>query len=311
MFAFRAPATLCSVLFAAFACSACAPGVAAIDDESDTPAEVTGAYRTAVLDLPCPGAEDEDTASARHAIARVRALAGLAPIRCDAAASAAARGHCAYVVANGTLTHVQSRDASGFTGEQFDDRLAAASFADDPAGEVIASITGADAIVGPRGFLNSVYHRALFLRGETISFGYGSVGGCATIDFGRSRNTADVPHVTVIWPPDGAKNVATTFFSSRELPNPLPGSTVVGSPVSLIRTRAIARVDASLHGPLGAVAAAVVTSSSDPSSLVRSSEAHLVPLEPLAPNTAYSARFTLDEGAVDSELIESRFTTGP
>lgn len=276
-------------------------GCGAVLDEPAESMGVQGEYRVALGGAACPR-ESPDAAAARGEIARVRALAGLAPLRCDANAAAAARGHCGYVTANQELTHVQRRAGKRFTGVTFAERLASAAFAESPAGEVLANLQGAEAISGASGFLNSVYHRAFFLRSETTSFGYGSEGTCATIDFGRAR--PEGPDVTVLWPPDGARNVPFEFWSSRESPNPLPGTLVVGSPVTFTRPRAFGSVTATLTGPHGAIDGVLLHHQNDPHSLVRPGEAHFVPRAPLAPNTTYRARFVID----GAELV-STFTT--
>ncbi len=273
-------------------------------------AELAGAYRSAYIDVPCPG-EDADTASARRAIARVRALAGLPMPRCDLAAAQAAKAHCAYVAANGgALTHEQQPEREGFTGKTLEDRLAAAAFADAPAGEVMATITGSASITGPRGYLNSVYHRSFFLRAETISFGYGATDRCSTIDFGRLRDLRSMPDATIVWPPDLARAAPFAFYASRETPNPIPNSTVVGAPVSLIRSVAITTVSASLAGPDGEVKTITLTHQNDKNRLVRPGEAHMIPLAPLAPNTTYRARFVITAaGRPTAQTIETTFTT--
>ncbi len=284
-----------ALLFAALAVTACTANREAPTNEAS---EMGGVDRAPLDDTPCAD-EDDDVHGARMAIARVRALAGLPALRCDRAAALAAVGHCRYVIENGELTHVQQRGRKGFTGVSFEDRLRSAGFREDPGGEVLANITGREAIASPAGFLNSVYHRALFLRSELTSFGYGRVGACATIDFGRDTKRADV---TVVWPPPGAYHVPTTFFSSRETPNPVAGSTLVGAPISLVRQKALPHLTATLEGPSGPIKSVLLTASNDPNKLIRPGEAHLVPLAPLAPRTTYRARF--------GEVAETSFTTG-
>lgn len=238
----------------------------------------------------CEG-EDADTTSAREAIARVRAMAGLPPLRCDAAAVHAASLHCEYIAVNHVLTHVQEVGKPAFSGVTFMDRLAAQSFSEQPSGEVLATETGADAIDDTRGLLNSVYHRAPFLRGDNTSFGYGHNLGCATIDFGRTSASV-ASGQPVIWPPDGARNVPTSFRADRESPSPMPGATLVGSPVMLIAGGPLAELAAKLEGPSGALEAVVITAASDTTGHVREGEAHLVPRAVLLPNTIYTATFT-------------------
>ncbi|MBI2394922.1 MAG: hypothetical protein HYV09_35460 [Deltaproteobacteria bacterium] len=269
---------------------------------------VRAPYRTAIDDHPCP-AEKEGATAARRAIARVRAMAGLPALRCDAAASAAALGHCRYITANGELTHVQTPGRPQFTGVTFADRLAAASFGDQPATEVLANISGALVIDGARGFINSVYHRAPFLRTEATSFGYGEDAACSTIDFGRPPEAKRSPERTVLWPPDGSVNVPTTFWSGNELPNPVPGTTTVGSPISLIREAPLTGVTAEIVGPKGPLPAVLLTHKDDPNKLVRLGEAHLVPRAPLAPATQYTARFAFRAGGT-SITTTTTFTTG-
>lgn len=285
-----------ALLFAALAAAACTanPGAGPADEL----AEIDGVYRAALDDAPCAD-EDDDVRAARVAISRVRALAGLPALRCDRAAAVAAVGHCRYVIEHGELTHVQERGRKGFTGVSFEDRLRSAGFSEDPGGEVLANITGREAITSPAGFVNSVYHRALFLRSELTSFGYGRVGACATIDFGRDTKRADV---TVVWPPPGTYNAPTTFFSSRETPNPVPGSTLVGAPISLVRQKPLPRLTATLEGPGGPIASVLLTAGNDPHKLIRPGEAHLVPRAPLAPRTTYRARF--------GDVADTTFTTG-
>lgn len=291
---------------------ACASNGVEVDASSP---DIAAEFVAPISELACPN-EDADTASARRAIAKVRAMAGLPALRCDRAAAIAAKGHCRYVVLNGgQLTHVQKKGRPGFTGVTLDDRLAAAAFTESPAGEVLANITGATSITSPAGYLNSVYHRPFFLRRETTSFGYGSEGACSTIDFGRARDRAhprrdDDDDRAVIWPPNGARNVPFEFYSSRELPNPVPGTTVVGSPVSLIGKNGIRRVVATLEGPGGAVRATTLTRASDPNKLVREGEAHLIPLAPLAADTTYRARFVVT-GEDDTAVYETTFHTAP
>jgi len=286
--------------------------VAACSFTNDEPEWVTPAVRaplrTALDDRACPD-EDQDTADARRAIARARAMVALPPMRCDAAASGAAAGHCRYLITNGELTHFQTTGRPAFTAVTFEARLALQRFSELPAGEVIANITGAAAVEGPRGFLNSVYHRAPFLRTESSSFGYGHIDACATIDFGRKTEDARAPERVVVWPPDGSKNVPAVFYAAAERPNPVPGRSLVGYPVSLIRESALVALSAEIQGPAGVLDAVLVTAKTDPEHLVRPGEAHLVPTAPLLPYTEYRVRFSFRSKG-EEEAIQTSFITG-
>lgn len=274
-------------------------------DEGTSALRVSAEPRTPVDQRACPG-EDAAATEARQAVAYLRSIAGLPPLRCDARASRAAAGHCVYLVTNGEFSHLQRRGRPKFTGVTFVDRLEAAGFEDDPGGEVLASFGGAQAIDHPRGWMNSVYHRAPFLRIENVSFGYGGQTGCAAIEFGR-KDRAKPPPAQIVWPPDGARGVPTTFRADREIPNPVPGATAVGGPVSLIGTEPIVQIEAELVGPKGRLPAALITADNDLSGLVRKGEVHLVPRAPLLPGTDYVATFRgRTKGAF---VVTTRFRT--
>lgn len=256
---------------------------------------------------PCPG-ETADARAAREAIATVRAYVGLPPLSCDAKATAAAQGHCAYLETNKVFTHTQTKGNPGFTGVTVVDRLAREGFAYDPSGEVIATITGGAAVLDWRGFVNSVYHRPFFLRAESTVFGYGGTSACATFDFGKPKKAVPAA-VSVVWPPDGATNVPRAFRADHESPNPVPGATEVGSPISWIGNTALTKLDVKLYGPLGQIPVVVLTNANDPAKLVRVGEVHVIPKAPLSPNTTYNVVFRANAGS-EPRLVRSTFTTG-
>jgi uncharacterized protein YkwD len=238
---------------------------------------------------PCPG----ETAAAREvraSLERVRAMAGLPPLRCDAGATRAANAHCRYVVANHVLTHVEVPGKPGFTGVRFTDRLIAAASQATPGAEVIANVTGEETVEGEAGWINSVYHRAPFLRVENTSYGYGDGAECATVDLGKDDV---VSNAITLWPPNGAIHVPPSFVARRETPNPMPGKDTVGAPISILTQRSLdARtMEATLVGPKGRVEATLLTEKTDASGFVREGEAHLVPLSPLEEGTTYTATF--------------------
>jgi uncharacterized protein YkwD len=259
---------------------------------------------------PCPG-EDADTAAIHASISRARAMAGVAPLRCDAAASAATQHHCKYVVANHEITHVETPGHPEFTGVSFEDRLAAQSFADVPSAEILTSISGPDAIDGRYGMLNTVYHRSPILRPYNSSFGLSLEAGCVTVDFGKPVGSDDTG-ADVIWPPDGATHVSTYFVSKYESPNPVPGSEMVGSPVSLLTTGHLEQIDATMTAADGTkIDAVLITFASDPAKLVHKGDVHLVPRAPLSPQTKYTVHFHAEDVDAHREIDRSTtFTTG-
>ena len=266
-----------------------------------------------VLDLPpasrgtpCPG-ESKDAQAAREAVAVTRAWVSLPPLSCDLQAAAAAQAHCVYLDANHLISHVEEKGKPSFYGVTLQDRLAKAGFKLDASGEVVATLTGRNAVLGARGFMNSVYHRAFFLRAESTVVGYGGTLTCATLDFGRPK-TPPAP-VAVVWPPDGAVNVPRAFQADRELPNPVPGSKEVGSPISWIGNGALTKIEATLTGPKGKVDGTIITHENDPGKLVRVGEVHFVPKAVFAKKTSYTMTFRATSGKAQL-LFRTTFTTG-
>jgi len=284
----------------------CSSAPAETSDPEGTAVNATNApLQRALVEQPCAN-ETAEIADARRALDRVRAMAGLPSLRCDAATAAAAAAHCAYVAANGTFSHVEVNGKPKFYGERFIQRMARAKASDTAAAEVMATLRGADAIEAHGGWMNSVYHRSILLRRELVSFGYGSAESCSTIDFGR--NTASVDGAAVVWPPNGATSVPWSFGASDELPNPLPGHDVVGSPISIVGTSSFDHPSAVVTGPSGSVAVKLISPDSDETGLVRAGELHVVPLAPLEPNTRYTATIRARSGD-KSVVYATTFTT--
>jgi hypothetical protein len=255
----------------------------------------------------CPGATP-DAVEVRDAISRVRAMVGLPAVDCAATLAGAAHAHAGYLAQNGEFGHTETKGRPGFTGTSVSARVEAAEFDGETDGEVLSSQVGAASIDSEFGYLNSVYHRAMLLRIETTTYGYGSSSAGSVIDLGRPDD-AHQQAQRVVWPPNGATNVPTTFHSASESPNPVAPLEVAGSPISLVTGHALVAVVGRLVGPDGPVEAVLITSTSDPAKLVRTSEAHLVPKKPLAPNTTYVASFGFLDGA-QAVAIQSTFTTG-
>jgi hypothetical protein len=233
-------------------------------------------------------------------------MVGLPTLRCDEATATAAAAHCAYVATNASFSHVEVDGKPKFYGERFTERMTRAKAKDTAAAEVMATLRGADAIDAHGGWMNSVYHRSILLRRELVSFGYGSADRCSTIDFGR--NKPSVAGDAVVWPPNGATSVPWSFGASDELPNPLPGYALVGSPISIVGSTSLDDPSAVVTGPSGAVAVKVISPDSDDTGFVRVGELHVVPLAPLEPNTRYTATIRARSGG-KSVVYATTFTT--
>lgn len=249
-----------------------------------------------------PGAEE-----VAASLSRVRAMAGLPPLDCAPRLEAAATAHAGYMAMNGEFGHVEIEGHAGFTGETPRRRVERVEFEGETGGEVVSQQQRAPSIDSAFGYMNSVYHRAMLLRIETTTFGYGESGAGSVLELGR-REDAHQQAQEVIWPPDGATNVPTTFHAASELPNPVAPLEVAGSPISLITGHPLEGLSGKITGPDGAVDAELITAKSDSAKLVRAGEAHLVPRSPLSPNTEYFVQFTFREGAA-TITSESSFVT--
>jgi uncharacterized protein YkwD len=252
--------------------------------------------------------ENSAAVAIQSEIAMVRSMAGLPPINCDTAAQSAATAHANYVVMNADLSHYETKGHPGFVGKTPDDRLEAFNFKYDVGGEVVGFDESAACILGVHGFINSVYHRTPFLRSANDVMGIGAVTGAVTIDFGRTESSDSNTARTVIWPPNGATNVPTSFYAANEHPNPIPeGNSEVGSPITLIASDCLEKVVVTMTDSAGkAIAGKTITHSND--SNVHSTDAHFVPYAPLASATKYTVTFKVTtDGKAQSFTTE--FTT--
>lgn len=268
---------------------------------------IVAPYLTAPGGKACTGSADAVAIST--SIARVRAMAGLPAIDCVDSIGAASQAHAGYMATNGVFTHTETEGKPGFTGENPGDRLEHAHYAGSTGGEIMSQQTGAASVDSGFGYLNSVYHRAMLLRVETTAYGYGESAAGSVIDLGRPEDAKQQAQ-RVIWPPNGATNVPTTYHAGNEAPNPVAPIELAGSPISLMTGQAFEAVDVVLTGPQGRVDATLITHVNDPAKLVRVGEAHLVPKAPLSPSTKYVVLFAFRQAGAPVTL-QTTFTTGP
>jgi uncharacterized protein YkwD len=294
------------VLSVAAASSACVAGTPAPNVEL-APSPVIAPYQTAPGGKAC-AREDASASEVRASLSRARAMVGAPPLDCDDSITTAAGAHARYLEANHEFGHTETPGKVGFTGVDVGDRLDAAHFEGACSGEVLSTLSGAASVDGEFGYLNTVYHRALLLRIESTTFGFGSASTSSVLDLGRPEDAHARPQ-RVVWPPDGATNVPTTFHASFETPNPVAPLDVVGSPVSLVTGHALTALAATLSGPSGPADFVLVTADDDPAKLVRVGEAHLVPKAPLQPNSTYVATFAFAD-AGEAVVLGSTFMTG-
>jgi hypothetical protein len=274
----------------------------------------------AVYGAKCTGMNANEL-TAWEEIAVIRGKAKMAALDCIDPIQTAARNHSHYSELNGwVLTHQETAGKPGFTGVQFWDRMKAAGFTGPGYAmfEVAHSTGNAHAsVLGESGWINTLYHRIPFVSYGAKSYGYGGAGtgypGSSTIDFG-SGGTIPAAKTISTWPVDGDTNVWTTFKCGSEIPNPLPGKSVAGYPVSITGGGTLDITTHTLTDPAGTELAHVfITYKNDPysatSPLVPKDQAYLITSSVLKPSTKYVAHFAGTSGGQPIDVTIS-FTTG-
>lgn len=291
------------------------------DVGGETGSDAGGAADTRLPDPPpIPGAKygkkcasmSADDLKAWEDIAIVRGKAKMGALDCLDAIQKASNAHANYMQLNGGLSHDEVAGKPGFTGAKFWDRMKAAGFT-GPGGamfEVIHSIgDGHNSILGESGWVNTLYHRIPFVAFGAGGYGFGNNSTkWATVDF--SSGGATPPPTTVsTWPVDGDTGVWTTFRCASEIPNPLPGQTNAGYPVSLTGAKALVITEHAITQAGADVAHVFLTKGTDSSGLIPDTQAYLIPKAPLLKSTQYGVKVSGTVGGAAFSLTWS-FTTG-
>jgi hypothetical protein len=276
--------------------------------DTKPPPEVPGA----VYGAKCAEMTADDTAAWQD-IAIVRGKAKMGALDCNAAIQKAARAHASYIVQNGgKLTHTETMGNPGFTGVNFWDRMSAAGFSGPGSAmfEVVHSLgDGHGSILGSDGWINTLYHRIPFVSFGAKGYGFGNNSGkFATIDFSSGGSS---PGKTALapWPADGDTGVYSTFRCASEIPNPIPGATYAGYPVSLTGGGALSVTTHTMSTGGANVDHVFITKATDGAGLVPESQVYLIAKSPLKTNTKYDVHMA---GTVSGSAFDTTwsFTTG-
>ena len=252
-----------------------------------------------------------------------RTMAGVAPVRADVKLLDAAQSHANYLGATGTTGHYETNKSNPYyTGYSPFDRIKAQRYSYVAAGEVVASEPSSHPARAVDALMAAIYHRFIILSGEftqagpgvTVDTSQGAEELDVTIDFGAD-NFAQLINSTnlTLYPFDGQRHVPTDFDPAQESPDPMPGHTLVGYPLSVqagarstldIERFELQDISSSDHPRR--VDAKLLTHSADAETPVNA--AALIPIEPLAPGTAYQANFA---GSVNGRPVNKvwRFNT--
>ncbi len=253
-----------------------------------------------------------DDLEAWEDIAVLRGKAKMGAVDCIDAIQKASANHANYMQLNGGLSHDEVAGKPGFTGAKFWDRMKAAGFAGPGSAmfEVIHSIgDGHGSILGEAGWVNTLYHRIPFVSFGAKGFGFGNnTGKWATVDF-SSGGAAPSPTAIATWPVDGDKDIWTTFRCASEIPNPLPGQTYAGYPISLTGGSKLTIAEHTISQGAAPIEHVFLTRTSDSTGLIPDTQVYLIPKAPLAKSTRYDVKVKGTVGTAPVDLAFS-FTTG-
>jgi len=254
-----------------------------------------------------------DDLEAWEDIAVLRGKAKMGAIDCIDTIQKASANHANYVQLNGgRLTHDEVAGNPGFTGAKFFDRMKAAGFAGpgSPMFEVIHSLgDGHGSILGESGWVNTLYHRIPFVAFGAKGYGFGNNSGkWATVDFSNG-GAPPSPTTVSTWPVDGDTNIWTTFRCASEIPNPLPGQTLAGYPISLTGAAKLTISERTIMRGTTVVEHVFLARGMDSTGLIPDTQVYLIPKAPLLRSTKYDVAVKGTVGTTPFDLAWS-FTTG-
>jgi hypothetical protein len=235
---------------------------------------------------------------------------GLTPRPEDVKLSADLQKHCAYMNANGTLTHPEDKGKPGFSEEGHQAGLRSILSMGTPAPRVAAMMVG------------TYFHRIDVIRPDTMAFGVGYDGRYGGID-GRTNLRKEKPPALwpVLCPAPGQTDVPLAY--NKEMPDATPGDDRAGFPITVqFHTGKLKLTSHALRpvGPAGPVpakteAAAVDCYTYDPHTGASNGMTGflrcvcIIAKEPLQPDTQYEVTMNVEVGG-KPWMKTWRFTTG-
>lgn len=234
-----------------------------------------------------------------------RRRVGLPDMETNPVLDMAALGHSDYCAKNNVMGHVQRPGQPGFTGQTSQQRLGRLGWI----GASYEGMTHGEATLeeAVASLFDSPYHRLPFIQPGQLSLGSGRCGNMTTINVSHCNDTA-----TVVSPGENQTDVPYSWGRS-ESPNPLrmhPGASLpVGYPIVVALfgpERKIATIEATLKAN-GKDVPFFLNQPGNDNEIT--SEAFIIPKDPLLPKTAYDVTFkAMDEAG---KIVEKnwRFTT--
>jgi uncharacterized protein YkwD len=245
-----------------------------------------------------------------------RVQVGLASVTRNSRIDTAALGHSRYQATNNVISHEQTRTAADFTGATLGERLASAGYVLGTSGymygEIISSTSYTSGVRSAEDLIAAIYHR--FVAFEPMFKEAGS--GAATSARGMTYFTTNFGAVEldqgiggsdmVTYPFNGQQQVALSFQSDNELPDPVPEQNEVGYPISVhANVTSTVQVEGFTIQPRGGGALPVRLLTAGTDRYTPSSAAAIIPLTPLAPATTYEVTF---RGVIGNRPVSRTWT---
>jgi len=254
-----------------------------------------------------------------------RGLAGLAVVEADARLLAAAQSHSGYLDSADEMGHYEDKKTNPYyTGNSPFDRIDAAHYDYAEAGEVVARQASSHPAAAVDALMSAIYHRFIILSVDFVNAGPGAVLQVhqgsdeldVTVDFGAQTLPPLPPAAALtVYPTDTQTQVPSDFDPAEEFPNPMPGHTLVGYPISVQVDARYAFVPGTFelyelapYTPRRVLEVKVLTHAVDAETPAYA--AALIPLSPLAPGTLHQVVFS---GSVNAVAVSKtwQFMTAP
>ena len=248
-----------------------------------------------------------------------RKRAGVTPVISDWRLRKSAQSHADYLSTTSSVGHLEHDTRNAYyTGEDPYRRINAAGYVFAQAGEVVAKTASRDVAAAVDRLMDAVYHRFVILSSDLTHAGAAAGRKAArddettevTIDFAAAASPIARGSTLIVYPAREQTGIPAAFDATTEIPNPMPGRTVVGSPISV-------QADSGLELTvdvfrISAVSAATTDGFLSSRLLVHSDDADtppwaaaLIPERPLLPRTAYRVEFS---GKVDGNAVAQTWT---
>ena len=254
-----------------------------------------------------------------------RALAGVAPVAAEPRLLKAAQSHSNYLDSANQMGHYEDKKTNPYyTGNSPFDRIDAVHYDYAEAGEVVARQPSSHPAGAVDALVTAIYHRFIILSVDFVQAGpgvslkahQGTDELNVTVDFGaETLPPLPPPSLLTVYPAVDQTGVPRDFDPAEEFPNPMPGHTLVGYPISIqvdarhpFEVASFQIYEVAPYTPRRALEAKLLTHAVDAETPAHA--AALIPVSPLAPATVHQVVFS---GSVNNTPVSKtwQFMTAP